>query len=66
MQQEVLDRDQIDGAFMLGRALSHESGMTALGLPRGIGQHRDIIIAAGLTPAQRVVAFKAALTVRAA
>jgi hypothetical protein len=40
--------------------------MTALGLPRGIGQHRDIIIAAGLTPAQRVVAFKAALTVRAA
>jgi hypothetical protein len=60
--QEILDRDQIDGAFMLGRAIGHEAGTNRFGYPAKTSDYADIILAAGLTPAQRVVMIKAART----
>lgn len=63
--QEILDRDQIDGAIMLGRAIGHETGLNRFGLPAKTSDYAHIIIAAGMTPAQRVVLIRAARTAQA-
>lgn len=61
---EILDRDQIDGAILLGRAIGHETGPNRFGLPAKTSDYAHIIIEAGMTPAQRVVLVKAARTVQ--